>query len=380
MKYFAPKKLIEIVGIAMCKLWVCKKIHYDVVIVRIDGIGDYVIWHDCISAYKERFNGDNVLIICEESFHELALEEDLFCSIISFNLNKIKSSPRYAFSFFRKIKSIQSETVINSMRERDWYSDLICIAIASSNRISFSINNPGRPFLNYYNKHYKKQVECINCESEILANQIFTQEIILQDYKYGTYPLIVRRESIINERDYTVISFTSSVLSKNWPIDRFAEIINSIPNNYKIVLTGYGKYDEMLANKLESLLIDKYRVINIVGKTSIVDLVCVISKSSFVIGNDSAAVHIAAACHVPSLAITPGIEFKRFLPYPEEINYKYSPHVVANIMPCYNCKALCIYPCQNPYECIRTVSVETVRSELLSILYECSNEKHIGKI
>jgi len=54
------------------------------------------------------------------------------------------------------------------------------------------------------------------------------------------------------------------------------------------------------------------------GKTTIAQLVELIRNASLLIGNDSAAIHMAAATQTPSVCILGGGHYGRFLPYQPE--------------------------------------------------------------
>lgn len=368
MKYFAARELVELAGIILCRFWSRRNKLYDLIIIKNDRIGDYVIWHDTISAYKEKYKGQKVLLICNDTVLSLAKQEDFFTDILSFKLNKIKKSPIYAYKFFNQLKGYESETVINPIWERTWFADIMTMAIKSKNKVSFLPKVREGRFSHYYDRQYTKLVDCHSCTSEIEADSLFVQKMIKDDYQYGNYPLTVQVASPIKEKKYVAISFSSSALGKNWPLERFVEVINQIPDDYKVVLIGAGVFDQRQAKTIEDNTTDKSRVINLVNKTSVAEMVALIANASFVLGNDSGAVHIAAAVHVPSVAVVPGVEFYRFLPYPKEMNIKYAPRVVANLMKCYNCKYNCIYPDKEPFECIKRVTTEMVVNEMNELI------------
>ena len=170
-----------------------------------------------------------------------------------------------------------------------------------------------------------------------------------------------------------MVSFSTSTVKKNWPIERFSEVIDIIPSKYKIVLTGAGAYDESCAEKIIDLVANPERIMNYVGKTTIPEMVSIISKASFLLGNDSAAVHIASATNVPSVAILSGTHYERFLPYPINVNLKYSPRVVINKMGCFNCEYNCIFPDEEPFECIKRITVDKVALEVKKLIGEIEN-------
>lgn len=370
MKYFAAKGLVELGGIIYSKLPSRRIRKYDLVLVRTDRIGDYVIWHDTIAAYKQRYSNKNVLLICNDSILTLAREESFFTEILCYNINKIKQDVKYAISFVNKLKLIKTETLINPIWERIWYADIFSMAIKAHHKIAIAPKKKIGWFADYYDRYYDEIIDCIGYVSEIEADEGFVKKAIWQEYNYGNYPLVVSADVSAIDTPYAVISFSTSITKRNWPIERFSKVIDVIPNKYKIVLTGAGTYDESCAKIITEQVEDPGRILNFVGKTTIPEMVSIISKASFVLGNDSAAVHIASATNVPSVAILSGAHYQRFLPYPSNVNLKYSPRVVINKMDCYNCDYHCIFPDEEPFECIKRIMVESVVEEIKNIIEE----------
>ena len=370
MKYFAAKELVELGGIIYCKFPFLRIKKYDLVLVRTDRIGDYVIWHDTIAAYKQRYPNKKVLLICNDSILTLAREESFFTEILCYNINKIKGSAKYAIGFINTLKTIEAEILINSIWERIWYADIFSMAIKAHHKIAIAPKKKTGKFVEYYNRNYDELIDCCGYVSEIEADEGFAKKTIWQEYRYGNYLLAVKADKISVDSPYAVISFSTSTVKKNWPIDSFSHVIDIIPSKYKIVLIGAGAYDEVCAKKILEQVNSPDRITNYVGKTTIPEMVSIISKASFVLGNDSAAVHIASATNVPSIAILSGTHYKRFLPYPSIVNLKYSPRVVINKMNCFNCDYHCIFPDEEPFECIKRISVEAVEEEVRKMIDE----------
>jgi heptosyltransferase-2 len=90
--------------------------------------------------------------------------------------------------------------------------------------------------------------------------------------------------------------------AKRWPADRFARLGRMLQNrkNAALVLTG-GLEDAAVAEAISALL--PRPPANLVGKTSLGDLVGVISRASLFVTNDSGPMHIANALRVPIVAV-----------------------------------------------------------------------------
>ena len=59
--------------------------------------------------------------------------------------------------------------------------------------------------------------------------------------------------------------------------------------------------------------------IDLTGKTSLTELVYIISRAKLLVSNDTSAVHIAASTSTPTICVSNGNTFGRFTSYPKEI-------------------------------------------------------------
>jgi ADP-heptose:LPS heptosyltransferase len=84
-----------------------------------------------------------------------------------------------------------------------------------------------------------------------------------------------------------------------------------------------GDRKEQEAAKAFDALLDE-RVLNLVGKTSLLDVLYIINNAELLIANESSAPHFAVSLENPNIiVIYNGNSFGRFTPYPKEITDKY---------------------------------------------------------
>lgn len=89
--------------------------------------------------------------------------------------------------------------------------------------------------------------------------------------------------------------------AKRWPTNYFADIINSKKSNDgSIVLLG-ATADIPIGIEIQKLT--KNACINLIGKTSLMEAIALLSFATLVISNDSGLMHIAAALDRPLIAI-----------------------------------------------------------------------------
>lgn len=89
--------------------------------------------------------------------------------------------------------------------------------------------------------------------------------------------------------------------AKCWPAEYFAEIANyKKSKDWQIVLLG-SKSDEFMGFSIEKLT--KNACINLIGKTSLLDALRILSFAKLVISNDSGLMHLTAALDRPLIAL-----------------------------------------------------------------------------
>ena len=106
-------------------------------------------------------------------------------------------------------------------------------------------------------------------------------------------------------REYIVISPGANFGSaKRWYPERFAEIAKYFSRDFDIKIIGSKNETEIASSILKNFyLIGGKKIDNLTDKTSIQDLIKIISSSSFFIGCDSGPAHIAASFEIPSIII-----------------------------------------------------------------------------
>ena len=143
---------------------------------------------------------------------------------------------------------------------------------------------------------------------ESLGLKIFNEDLTLDpsilDIEFKAlkknYPFLT------NQNSYCVIHPSSRREKKLWDKEKFGRLINLlIEKNLSVVVTSGPdlheiEYVEEILKKADS--VDK-KVLNLAGKTSLLDLAALIKGSKFFIGLDSVASHIAASVDKESITL-----------------------------------------------------------------------------
>lgn len=90
--------------------------------------------------------------------------------------------------------------------------------------------------------------------------------------------------------------------AKRWPASRFAELAQQL--DLPVVLLGSGKEAGLCAEiALPANRLAAGKCLNLAGKTSLAQALCLIAGSKSTVSNDSGLMHVAAALGVPQVAI-----------------------------------------------------------------------------
>lgn len=353
-----------------------KKSHYDLVIVRSDAIGDFIIFINTLNYILKKNSDKRNLLICTSTNSCIARALNLSCDILEFDKGRFESSLKYHFCFANILKGIKADLLLNPTVVHHLSDDLISCAIDAKRRVGTKVEKRG--FINKildvpYTNLVKIPMK--GMFSEIKAMEYFIRKSIDSSYDYALSDLSPIYDSYSSQikGKYCIIALSASIKGRIWPLSHVLDVVNAIPLGYFIVLTGHGEDDIKGAEYLLKRAENTNRIVNLVNKTSLIDLIRIISRSSFLLGNDSSAVHMAAACRIPSICYVPGAHYGRFIPYPVlKKGNEYIPHVIYYKMDCFGCNYHCKYvnPMERVLPCVEKISSDQVLNELVKLLGE----------
>lgn len=349
-----------------------KNENYDLLLIRTDGIGDYIIWLDSLRAYKDIYKNKKVMLICSSQVFDLANLDPFFTKIISINKSDFLQI-RYRYRITKKIRNYYFNNAISPIFTRGYISDSLMSIVRSDQKIGFNGDSSNMFYWQkcYMDLFYTKLINSPkNNQMEIYTNAYFVQ--MLFSIKYNVQlPILPKlpKCDFYFDKNYVALFLSATDPFRIWNIDKFVDVAKSLSYKYKIVLLGNGSFDYELSCVFVKLYKDDNNVVNLVNKTSFIETAQIVTNASFVIGNDSGGIHLAVSLKKPSLAIVSGAHLGRFLPYPKQFStLSYFPHILYHKMSCFGCDYKCIRVIDTNYECIDRINVDEVKSELHLLL------------
>ena len=107
-----------------------------------------------------------------------------------------------------------------------------------------------------------------------------------------------------NKFNFLALGPGSNMISKKWPISRYAELIKRIIDyEKKIYILLFGGKEDILDAEDLTLKTDGSRVTSLCGKTNIIESAAALSLCEFYLGNDTGVMHLASAMGLDCISI-----------------------------------------------------------------------------
>jgi len=302
-------------------------------LIRLDAIGDYVLFRNFIEILKNKYKDYKIILVGNRAWKQLAeeLDKDYIDKFIWINRKKFERNPFYRFKKLKEITKQGYEIVINPTYSRTFYSDDAIVNVVNAKEKIGSIgdlSNIKKWQKNISDKYYTKLLPAKDeIMFEFYRNKEFFENLLNKKINIKK-PFIKLKSKKLNfklPKNYAILFIGASAKFRKWDVKKFAKVGEFLKNNYgyEIVLCG-APSDLEDAKKFDEYA--NYYYIDLVGRTSLIDLLYVIYNGNLMIANETSAPHFAVALEMANIfVISNGNHFGRFTPYPKEITSNYYP-------------------------------------------------------
>jgi ADP-heptose:LPS heptosyltransferase len=383
-----PRKLIaaaRAVALLCIDTWVVRTVQPKPnsgksLIVRLDAIGDFVLWISAAEALVNHFKaaGSRTVLVANEVWADWARRMALFDEVIPVNIGRFQNNLRYRYRLARQIRAEGYTSVVQPTYSRVWWAgDSIVRISGAPERIgsagqlqTWRTRIANRWFTRLVAAEPATRMELIR-GAEFLRN--FGEPAFraaMPRFKPGAFAPEQDFHSASNGQPYYVLFPGASWSGRRWPLANFRQIAERLwkQTGWLGIVAG-SPSDSAFASELCTGT--RVPLLDWTGHTDLPQLATLISKAKLLVSNETSATHIAAAANLPSVCILGGGHYGRFLPYQtEEALPVCAPRVATYRMPCFGCDWNCVYrPAEGvPAPCIGNITVESVWSEIESIL------------
>lgn len=295
-------------------------------LLRMDSIGDYLLFRNFLIEFKNSNKYNNITLIGDSRWSDLAetFDSKVIDNFIWIERGKFEKNRFYRLKQMCLISSYKFDAAIYPTYSRDPLCDWLMHSIRAKTKIASTgdLSNISEEKRLKGNQFYTK---LIPADSGVMFEYFRNLEFVtavLEKKLLTRYSITKCSTQYSNCFDHHVLLFIgASIQFRKWKLQNFLELAAWINENYKYktLLCG-GNYEQ---NDINGDLPDY--ITNLINKTTLPEMIDIISQSKFVLSNETSIPHMCAGLDITVFVLSNGNHFGRFTPYPQSITSKYHP-------------------------------------------------------
>lgn len=345
-------------------------------VVRMDGIGDMVLFRTALDHYAEAFGfpRDQITVVGCRSWAGLTDIAFAGYHVIAIDEHAFERRAWYRLKTALKIRWQNPHTTVCDMflRKAMAADSLVWLSGATRTIVSLPyISSATQAEFDYYLARFTKIVDTgaypvhetvrhFRFVSEIAGRTIMPEAPRL-DWRDAPPP-------VEPGRPYVVLNFGSNEYGRRWPFEDYLEIARRLLDyGYRVAFVGSAGESNVHGDL--RLRLNRPGVIDLIGRTKLPELLDLLRGAAAMVSNDTGPAHLGIALGTPTLTIVGGGHFGSFVPYPDEVRPA-NARFVHHEMECYHCFWRCHKRATkyDVFPCVEAVPVEAVWAEVTDML------------
>jgi len=337
-----------------------KETKKSVLLTRLDSIGDFVLFTATIPNYRKLYEDYEIVLLVRDIVFDFARNCPYVDQVWKISQGPFRINILYKLKWLKKIRKYKFEKAIQPIYSNSF--DFFNILIASSfakDRIAYMTGKriKGIYFNRLYDNDFDKKTFEITRNNK-MVKYLGYDGILNTDTSiwFDDNNIYKKWKEILND-EYVVLFPGAQVDFRKFDKNKYLEIINEI-KEFKWVICG-SKNEKYLGHFFKKN--SNTKIIDLTGKTSLLELAYIIKNARYVLSNETVAVHISAAMGTKTFCVMGGGHYGRFYPYPNNEN----TIAITHKMDCFNCDWKCIFP---EKKCITKITTKEVIKNIKNIL------------
>jgi ADP-heptose:LPS heptosyltransferase len=340
-------------------------------IIKTDAIGDYILFRNYLEILRQSatFKDHTITLLGNELWKDIALKYDstFVDDFLFIKPDSLYEAPLQALKLGWRLFKNNYGIVLQPSSTRLFITDGLAGLTAAKQIIGFESDTEGiaLKYKVYTDKFYThKLILPQNIYFEFDRSRFFFESVL-------NCSISINQPSIPHDKtgkSGIVIFVGAGIFKRGWEAEKFLALIKLIRLHISQIIYLAGSPDEIPTGNYLTENLPANSINNLIGKTTLLQLIELVANAALVIANETSAVHIAAAAQTKAICILGGGHFGRFAPYPE--NYISKPLCIYEKMECYNCNWRCKFQTMEnqPFPCISGVSIEKAWQATLKAL------------
>jgi ADP-heptose:LPS heptosyltransferase len=291
-------------------------------VIKCDGIGDYLLFRNYLGAIRnsEKYKGWKVYLLTTKACRDFVREIDM---------DYIDGCFWYGDDFFLKwelvalifrLNKIRPETVFYPNFSRKFSVDWLVRNIKALNKIGVDGDTVNEPLKikRRMDRYYTMLIPATKVQLHEFERNREIVEYFTGAASHIRCPFIETTRTNHNGGNIVVFCGGSSP-ARRWDAGHFQALCNGLAREKDtVVILSGGKDAVSEANAIAAgIKIVDHNFTNNTGETSLIQLYDMIMHARLLITGDTVALHIAACVHTPTICLSRGDHYGRFVPYPE---------------------------------------------------------------
>lgn len=346
------------------------------VAIRMDGIGDMVLFRRSLDQYVAAFGVDkaDITVLGCHAWGQLADEVFKDYRVVSIHEHRFHTKIFYRFKIARWVYRQNFEVaVLDSFFRKPLMADSLMMASRASRTVACV-------------PHLSKKTNALfayalSRMSQVIETGAYPVHETVRHYRFlsGVLGRAVAPEPVqIPWRDtappvppgkpYFILNFGSNEYGRRWPFDKYvATARRLLAENYRVAFCGSANDNDHKA--LIKKEFESSDVIDLIGVTTVPELMDLINHAAGMLTNDTGPAHLGIALGTPTLVLVGGGHFGSFVPYPDEVKPDNARFLHVE-MDCYHCFWGC--PKRNTdrdsFPCVAAIEETTVWETLTAMI------------
>jgi ADP-heptose:LPS heptosyltransferase len=320
-------------------------------VVRTDGLGDLVLFFPVIQQLRKKFHDRRIVLVVRQQFAELARACAGVDDVISLPWSGYRSNPVTALKTLAEVRRTLPWMAVNGGYSRTIVSEEIMLWSGARLRVGWDgeWKDSLRFLRRIYNLNYSR---LLRTQFGPSVHELERHRVLLNSLGIDLGRLVPglassntdsRKDPRISlNHDCSTRTAAFVVGADNpiriWPFGKYIEVaaflLNETPE-LTVVFLGDGKSGQGAIPELPNIA--RERILDLRGKTTLLELLEIVKRSSVVVGNETGPMHLGIAADVPTVTLVGGGHYGRFMPYGDPAKHI----VVTNPLDCFNCDWRC---------------------------------------
>jgi len=350
-------------------------------VVRMDGIGDMMLFRQSLDHYADAFGVDkaDITVLGCDSWKPISANLFAGYRVITIDEHAYARKLMYRFRVNLMVRRLAPAiTACDSYLRRAMMADSLVWASAAPRTVVSMpyVNEPTRSEFTFY----LSQVD------EIIDTGPYPTHEVLRHFRFVSTvagktiapepPRIDwpdRVPAIAADGPYAVINPGSNEPGRRWPFASYVAIAEKLlAMGWRVVFVGTRgeRWDAALLDEIAR----RPGVSDMTGRTTLSELMDMMNHAGLVISNDTGPAHLSISLGAPTLVIVGGGHFTSFVPYPKSI-CPANARFIYEIMDCYHCFWRCHKRASKfqVFPCVAAIPVDEVWTLCASLIEDVRN-------